>query len=231
MNDSELDQLLDAWRAPAPSISARAKALAGFRTRQSSRRFLAWIPRTPLLAGAAAMLALVWASQALPQTFRVAADGWRVPYTVESEYTDYESGVPTVYQYTTSYMHGTREFMLSFTIPDHPVETMHNQTIAWIQQTMLELSAPFRAESEQKDMALAAALVKNGCVNGTVVGRETILGFQTVGVQRGYGRWRRTEWMAPDLNCFPLKQISEKEGPDGKLRVRNGRRAVKVVVK
>jgi len=64
-----------------------------------------------------------------------------------------------------------------------------------------------------------------GCVEGEVVGRETILGYATAAQRIVLGDGRRiTVWMAPELGCFALKVTTE----DRESRVLSGREAVRV---
>jgi hypothetical protein len=73
-----------------------------------------------------------------------------------------------------------------------------------------------------------AVRVSNGCVDGPIVGRETILNYRTVAIQHASAADRITLWMAPDLGCFPLKMTYDERRPEGTFRQVIDRRALKV---
>jgi hypothetical protein len=68
-----------------------------------------------------------------------------------------------------------------------------------------------------------------GCLAGTVVGRDTILGHPVTAFRE---RWtehgRMTVWMAADLGCFALRGVYEAEQTDGNFHVVSEKRAVKI---
>lgn len=69
------------------------------------------------------------------------------------------------------------------------------------------------------------------CVEGKVVGSETILGHSTTGVERSLGPQRRmTIWAAPDLGCFPLRVATERLGSDGRFHLLQTKQALKVTM-
>jgi hypothetical protein len=75
----------------------------------------------------------------------------------------------------------------------------------------------------------APAGAGDGCVVGTIVGRETILNHSTAAVrQRWTENGRMTVWMAPDLGCFALKVTYEGQHPDGTFHLVSAKQAVKV---
>jgi hypothetical protein len=86
-----------------------------------------------------------------------------------------------------------------------------------------------------------AEFVASGCSNaGTVVGHETILGYQTTVTEhlspsRDEGDVLQggriiTLWQAPDLGCFDLKMVHEQKNSDGTYRLVEERHALKVIV-
>jgi hypothetical protein len=85
----------------------------------------------------------------------------------------------------------------------------------------------------------AAAGAAAPCVDGSVVGRETILGYPTTAVERSVSNPRATQerpaarmtlWMAPDLGCFALRIRTEEQGPDGTFHLVSGKQALKVTL-
>jgi hypothetical protein len=77
----------------------------------------------------------------------------------------------------------------------------------------------------------AAALMQTGCVDGDLVGRETILNYPTVKVEIHLkDRQKATAWRAPDLACFALRTTAEVPRPDGTFRLVMKREALKVTV-
>ena len=68
------------------------------------------------------------------------------------------------------------------------------------------------------------------CVQGKVVGVETILGHATTAVQTNTRPNRLTMWLAPDLGCFALRIDSEIARPDGSFRVWQTKRAIKITM-
>lgn len=68
------------------------------------------------------------------------------------------------------------------------------------------------------------------CMEGKVVGVETILGHPTTAVQTNSRPYRLTMWLAPDLGCFALRINSERTRPDGSFHVWQTKQAVKVTM-
>jgi len=68
------------------------------------------------------------------------------------------------------------------------------------------------------------------CMEGKVVGVETILGHPTTAVQTNSRPYRLTMWMAPDLGCFALRINSERTRPDGSFHVWQTKQAVRVTM-
>jgi hypothetical protein len=172
--------------------------------------------------------AFVWASQALPQTLRLASPLVRIPYTVDSVFVYYaDDGSPTVDMYSTSYNHNGHKIQLSSSVPGHPFASAIRRMLDATGFVLFHLTALFRPDAEQAERADTAVRVSNGCVEGPVVGRETILNYPTVAIQHA-GNQRITIWMSPDLGCFPLKMTFEERRHDGTFRQTIERRALKV---
>jgi len=93
---------------------------------------------------------------------------------------------------------------------------------------LFQLRAVFHPDSEQAESAAHAVRVKNGCVNGPLVGRETILNYPTVAIEYVDAADRTTVWMSSDLGCFPLRMTFDERRPDSTFRQVMERRALKV---
>jgi hypothetical protein len=93
---------------------------------------------------------------------------------------------------------------------------------------LFQLRPVFHPNSEQSESAAYAVRVKNGCVNGPVVGRETILNYPTVAIEYVAAADRTTIWMSPDLACFPLRMAYDERRPDNTFRQVIERCALKV---
>ena len=230
--------------------------------RDRRRRWIAaWIPgpRKSLFAGAAlgAGLLLLIVTQALPQTAPL-----NLPYTVDSEFVRYaDDGSPSVEMYLTSYTNENgAEALVSRSLPSHPFATALGRTLdatlpAW-QRLVLPLtvtSAELEKIKKSRPPSIgfitgcadwtcltlnrfffrkAATGTGNECVEGTVVGRETILNHPTTAVELRSSNPRKiTLWTAPDLGCFALRSTSEAQRPDGSFHLENVKQALRVTVK
>lgn len=231
MKDQDLEELLDRWEVPPARAELREKVRSALRPPRKRRLFSfdlrAMFAGTTLGAGLGLLLLI---TQAFPQTLRVASPLFQIPYTVDSEFVDYdEHGTPKVDMYSTSYTDIDRgtEVLLSSSIPGEPLVTavrrvIETSTFIWD-----------RVFSTRAAWTGAADFVRSGCVNEgqPVVERITILGYPTVAVQYGAaGQPRMTLWMAPDLNCFVLRFRTEERQPDGFYRVVKERHALAVRV-
>jgi hypothetical protein len=77
----------------------------------------------------------------------------------------------------------------------------------------------------------AAAGAGTACVDGAVVGHETILNYPTTAVESlVWDRRRITLWMAPELGCFALRITTEVLRPDGTYHLEKGKQALKVTL-
>ncbi len=67
------------------------------------------------------------------------------------------------------------------------------------------------------------------CFDGSVVGKQTILNHQAIGVLAQMGDSKRsTFWLAPDLGCFALKIDVENRLPDGAFHLTEEKRVVRI---
>jgi len=169
----------------------------------------------------------VWA--AFPQTLRLASPQLRIPYTVDSVFVQHAGdGSSAVDIYSTSYNQNGNEIQLSCSVPGHPFETAMRRMVDATGLVWFHLMTLFHADAEKAERDRTAVRVSNGCVDGPVVGRETILTYPTVAVQHTSAANRITLWMSPDLGCFPLKLTYEERSADSTFRPVIDRRALKV---
>lgn len=93
------------------------------------------------------------------------------------------------------------------------------------------VSAQASVSSGSGHVGNASDLLRAGCANGPVVGRETILNHPTTAVERSLiDSFRVTLWMAPDLGCFALRITSEELRPDGIFHIVTVKQALKVTL-
>lgn len=250
MTDTELDEILDKWTAPAAPASLRAKVRAECDVRPRRRM------RPGLWAFASMAAVLLLGVQAWPQKLTLLSQAARIPYTVDSEfYNSAEDGSTAIQMYITSYSREGREVFLSKSLPGDAWGTMMLAAQDFgtaLLRPIQELTLPLVASPEQiqKVRALAriadcgwgncaggwilgnrAELLRSGCELAPVAGHETILGYPTAALRRELGpnRWI-TVWMAPALGCFPLKFMVEEREAEGAFRTIRGRRALKIAV-
>jgi len=173
--------------------------------------------------------AFVWASQAFPQTLGLTSPAVRIPYTVDSVFVRYaDDGSPAVDMFSTAYSHNGHEVQLSSSLPGRPFATAIRRTLDATGFVLFRLRAFFHAEAERAEGAANAVRVSNGCVDGPIVGRETILNYRTVAIQHAGAGDRITVWMSPDLGCFPLRMSYDERRPEGAFRQVIDRHALKV---
>jgi len=218
-----------------------------------------WLPgpRKSVFAGSAlgAALLLLIVTQALPQPLPPE----NIPYTVDSEFVRYtDEGSPAVEMYLTSYTgQNGAEALVSRSLPNQLFGTALGRTLdaalpAW-ERLILPLtvsSADLERTRQSRPPTIgfitgcrdwtcltlnrfffrkAATGTGNECVEGTVVGRETILDYATTAVELRWSHPRRiTLWMAPDLGCFALRITSEARRPDGSYHMENAKQALRV---
>jgi hypothetical protein len=152
-----------------------------------------------------------------PQALRLASPLVRVPYTVDSVFVRHaDDGSPAIDMYSMSYSHNGREIQLSSSLPGHPLATAIRRMLNATGFVLFQIRTAFHRDSEQAESD--AVRVRNGCVNGPVVGQETILGYLTVAIEYVTAADRTTVWMAPDLGCFPLRTTYDDRRPDSTFR-------------
>ena len=157
--------------------------------------------------------------------------------------------------YSTSYNLNGREIILSRSLPGNPFGTALRRALDPIHSLLNNLTLPFVVNADllervrtsarvitgcenESCMLLAAEIFPRptagsaaGCLDGAVVGRETILGYPTTAVQLPLGDQRRmTLWTAPDLGCFALRISIEEQRPDGGFRLVSKKQALKVTL-
>jgi hypothetical protein len=247
MNDQELDDMLNQWDAPGVPPSLRENVRAGFR--QQASRAIRVIPRPhfPLLrvafalAGVVAVLLL--ATAAFPQVGRMLSSE-PIPYSVDSEFVNFHKDrEPRAYVTATTYSRNGQEVVLTWSMPDHPFAAPIHRALSGLITLVhgshgtadaADATATIGCRHnclglESESLGPAAQLLSNGCVTGTVVGRETILGHATVGVQRPLdGGGRGTFWLAPDLGCHSLRTSIEWQAADGQYQRTTEKRALRI---
>jgi hypothetical protein len=252
MTDSELDEILNKWTAPPVPPSLRERVRAAFPVRP--QRTFRW--RKSLVAAAvlAAAVFFLIATQASPQPTAP------IPWTVDSEFVRYaDDGSSSIEMYSTSYESNSNEILLSRSMPGNIFKTalaraadaiipIHNRIMRrfMVDPKLLEQVQRASAHSvgfitgcdsytclvlNHSGYARAPAGAGNGCIEGEVVDRATILNYPTEAVRE---RWtehgRMTIWTAPALGCFALKVTQEEERPDGTFHLVAAKHALKVTV-
>lgn len=201
---------------------------------------------------------LVIVTQAFPQMLGLGSPSVKPPYTVDSEFLRYGDGgsssaqLHRIQMLSTSYNLNGREIILSRSLPGNPFGTAFRRALDPIHSFLSQLALPFVATAAQAERArtapqvitgcgddcmmleqyrFASAGTAAGCVDGPVVGRETILNYATTAVQLPLGhQWRITLWTAPDLGCFALRITIEEKRPDGTFRLVSRKQALKVTL-
>jgi hypothetical protein len=232
MNDTELDDVLNQWKAPEPGAELRAR-IRGMKPRKRLFAWPSWHLGRGLFAGAAAcgVALLVLVGIAVPET-----TAGSIPFTVDSVYTQHgKDGSATITEYRTEYMRDGAEVTLSSSFPDNPLMTIHNRFFYALQNLMYPM---VRAVHGPNKRAISSETVANDCVSPgakdlKVIGHEKILGYMTavVGVPNGMPvDGRDTEWRAPALGCFLLRGRWEAAKNDGSYRLTYEKQATKVTV-
>jgi hypothetical protein len=255
MNDTELDELLNAWKTPEPSASFQERVRTGITAKPampSRRLFPRW---RWVMAGAAVAAAVL----IVVNTSAFSEKPNRPAYTVDSEITLYGdlpgwmhvgySGPKTAQM--TSYNQAGTEVLLSWTSPDHPFDgAVWTAALAWSNVVgkitrQFTLSNDVKADRERRsvvhvtvgktlDIGLRDSLLNSGCQppgrRGEVIGQEVLLNYSTVAVRHDYYKRRVILWMAPELSCFALRARVELEQPDGSWKLESEKKAVKVTV-
>jgi hypothetical protein len=242
MTDHELDEMLNRWDAPPMRESLRDEVRAQFAAAPRRavrpgmlRRMIGAAPRVRIsrlalatLGAAALLFALV---QVSPQTVRMAAPGYRIPYYAEFEFARYAADGSAPYRSRIrAFPYGGHEIIMSVReLDDSPLNAFRG--IASSIRTQLILAAPSLVLPKEPPMSEPAwfpAFVRSGCSNGKVVGHETIAGHLTTVTESVSPGHRVRVWMAPDLACFALKLTNEVQEPNGIYRLTLRKEAIKV---
>ena len=259
MNDTELDEILNSWSAPPAPASLREGVRAGFaaglgqETSPGVRHWTAaFVPSVSKSLVAGAILAvgtlLLVVAQAFPQMFSLGSPPVKIPYTVAS-----------IEMYSTSYSLNGHEILLSRSLPGNLLGTAIGRTLDATLPVMYRLMSRLTVDGELSEKVrraaaqavtvitggdektglvlahygFARAAPSAGCLAGPIVGRETILNYPTVAVQRDDGgpqSPRMTLWTSPDLGCFALRITIEERQPDGTFRLVSKKQALKVTM-
>jgi hypothetical protein len=243
MNDTELDQLLNTWSVPPVPASLCARVRVGFYARPERKKFRGL---RVLITAAGIALFLLAVTLALPQTLRLVSPAVRAPYIVDSDIVRYGfDGTPSVEFSLGSYNNEGSEVVVYEVA--HSLLPAIKLGLKAIGPVVGRLTLLFVVSHEQSERAKliarvsaggfegywlgsAAALIDSGCVNGPVVGHETILNHRTVAVRQFNDVQRMTLWMAPDLGCFALRLTREERRPDGTFRLVLKKQATKVTL-
>ena len=253
MNDTELDEILDTWTAPPAPASLRQNVQSGFagyapKISPSGRKSLV----AGFIFGTLALLFVV--GEAFP-----GSPPPSIPYTVDSEYIRYAAdGAPSIDMYTTSYLFNGAETIRSRSIPGRPFVTAIGRALDAAIPLWSRLMTRFTVDPrtlerlrrriphtvgvidgcdascmllEHHYFARAGASAGTACLDGPIVGRETILNYPATAVQPNFGNRRLTLWVAPDLGCFALRITTEEKQPNGTFRLVNEKRALRVNLK
>jgi hypothetical protein len=214
-----------------------------------------------LVAGAILALGtlLLVVAQAFPQMFSLGSPPVKIPYTVDSEFVRYaEDGSSSIEMYSTSYSLNGHEILLSRSLPGNLLGTAIGRTLdatlPYVSRLMSRLTVDAELLEKVRRAAGQAVTVTTGCggkclvlehygfaratpgagcLAGPIVGRETILNYPTVAVQRDDGgpqSPRMTLWTSPDLGCFALRITIEERQPDGTFRLVSRKQALKVTM-
>jgi hypothetical protein len=253
MNDRELDEMLNLWKVPPVPASLRARVREGIEAKPISSLRLLFPGWKFLTAGAAVVVAVF----VLANTSAFSEKVPRPPFTVDSEIiirdTRYMEAYEPVNAVMTSYNQAGSEVMLSWLVPDHPLQSAlwgvklaFGNAVEQFKRTFL-----LDPDREGKDHGVVymrvgdkwvvgerQKLVESGCrpVAGgeSLVGEQTILNYPTTGVQETghtpFETRRVTVWMAPQLSCFALRATLERQDPDGTWKLISEKNALKVMV-
>lgn len=232
MNDTELDEMLNQWKAPEPGAELRGR-IRGMKPRKQRFAWPSWHLGRGLVAGAATcgVALLVLVGLAAPET-----TAGSIPFTVDSEYTRHNrDGSVTITEYRTEYMRDGAEATLSSSFPDNTLMTIHNRFFYAFQNLMYPM---VRAVHGPNKRAISAETVANDCVwpgakDLKIISHEKILGYMTAVLRlpQSVGNDDRgTEWRAPALGCFVLRSTWEALENDGSYRLTYEKRATKVTI-
>ncbi len=218
MNDTELDEMLNRWKAPEPGAELRGR-IRGMQARPRRFAWPSWHLSKGLFAGVAAgaVMCLFGIGVAFPQVF--APSGARFNLLSESGvYSD--DGSFTVREVRASTAVHGREIILQRHVPDNVFMSAHMQFFDMIHRWFgMNDSAP---SSMSSDCSMPGT---------AVTGNATVLGYQTTVLRYPEDKSdqsRYTEWRAPDLDCITMKWVVEKPAANGGFRITSERRPLTV---
>ena len=253
MNDTELDDMLNKWEVPPVPDSLHANVRAGFAARRPrpeapgglwhwltsfTQRKTAW---GGIALGVGAPLFVV--TLALTQTITLSSP----PYTVESDCVRYpDRRGHAAEMIITSYNDKGNEIVLSRSLPNNLFGSVHMRFADAVGALITRFTSPvfkpeqlevIRTQSAVSTgfqlwyLGSAAELLQHGCVNGPVVGHETILNYPTTAIEyRQDDFFKFTVWRAPGLGCFALRVTDEERQEDGTYRLVREKRALHVTL-
>jgi hypothetical protein len=247
MNETELDDLLNAWKTPPvpPSLRERVQAEIAAKRGYSLKALLnRWRLLIPVTAVGAVVL-LVAALSAFPA--KIAPP----PFTVDSEMVQNEPWFVSGPErgILTSYNDTATEVRLAWSAPGHPMEGLlwaaklaFSDTVEEIKRSSIlepdreasQYAEVYTTVGETVVLEPRTTLLNAGCRPsgrpGRVVGQETILNYATIAAQYDFWHRRVTVWMAPELNCFALRAKVEKQQHDGTWMLVSEKNALKVTM-
>ncbi len=256
--DAETSAIFAEWSAPAPSDGFHSRVESAFEREFGGvpwwRRALAAIGHG-LWRHRLAEVGVVAIGFFAMQFQSVGSPPAAVPWTVDSEFVSYGlDGSRTVEMISTSYEANSSEVLVSRAVPGNVFLTALGRVADAALPAWGRLITPFVVDPAMVEKRRRAQLATvgfltgcnagctvlehygfvrtaggTGCIEGSIAGRETILGHATEAVQR---RWmehgRMTLWMAPDLGCFALRVTHEEPRADGSFRMVKAKQAVRV---
>lgn len=246
MNDTELDEMLKRWGAPAVRASWREGLRAQLESKPAGRTFAQRMAGLwpdfgkGAFALATAGVCLFAVSAAFPQVSAIFS--WSPPYTVDSEVIRYaDDGTATVEKYVTAYADYSgrqSQIVVSVTYPDSLFMTLHSLVFYTVHRVWLAVDADPKAAQGRTRFA---AYVSSGCGarergvigHGSILNHATVISRNVAVITSSSGPdtvYRFTTWDAPDLGCFRLKSTIEIQRPDGSFRPSEETRALKVTM-
>ncbi|HVY94488.1 MAG TPA: hypothetical protein VHA14_17120 [Bryobacteraceae bacterium] len=218
MNDTELDEMLNQWKAPEPGAELRERVRGMKPRRQWRLGWPSWHMSKGLFAGVAAgaVMCLFGIVAAFPQA--LAPSGVR--FNLISEYLVYhDDGSFTVHEHRASTARNGQEIILDRDIPGDAFMSMHMHFFDTIHHWF--------------GMSDGPASIASDCSvpDVTVIGHETVLGYKTIVLRypdEDGGKSRYTEWRSPDLDCIVMKSVTEKAAANGGFRIASERRPLTV---
>lgn len=262
--DPELEWIRRDCQVQPPTVGFRDRVLesyvqeadrvrAGYAAR--TKRNASWMFAFLRMAAAtifAGVALLVIVTVALPKTGTPVSPPW----TVDSEFIGYEEdGSSSIEMYTTSYFVDAEETILSVDLPGHPFKLAVGRAFEKISSLFVSADRLKREERIRQSHLRIGFITRcnlgclginkayfsraehhqwTGCLPGTVVGHEQILGHPTDALQLWEpwaGEGRVTMWTAPDLGCFALRITYEAQRPDGGFRIVSEKRALRINLK